>query len=92
MNTRSPAILKARMMKQSIACLAFGVASLLPVIGVLCALPALVYSFSARQKEKLFWNPAKPQRIIGLISAALGGLVWGAVATIVIYHILNPGT
>jgi len=92
MNKKSPAVMKVKMMKQSIECLAFGLASLLPVIGVLFAGPALVSSFSARQKEKLFWNPARPHRIIGLICGALGGLIWGAVAMIVVYHMLNPGT
>jgi hypothetical protein len=91
MNKKSQAMLKVKMMKESVRCLAFGLASLLPVIGVLWALPALACSFSARQKEKLFWNPARPHRIIGLISATIGGLIWGAFATIVIFHMLNPG-
>jgi hypothetical protein len=78
------------MMKQSIRCLVLGLFSLLPVIGAGYAPFALWYSFTSRQKEKQFWNPAKPHRIIGLICAALGGLIWGAVDTIWIYHRINP--
>jgi len=81
---------RLKMMKASINCLADGLLSLIPVIGVVFAGFALWYSYSARRWEKLFWNPAKPHRIIGLVCAAFGGLVWGAVDTIAIYRIFNP--
>jgi hypothetical protein len=81
---------KLKMMKQSTKCLGLGLFSLIPVLGAGYVPFALWYSFSARQKEKLFWNPARPHRIIGLICAAFGGLVWGAVDTIAIYRVINP--
>ena len=90
MNKPGQAGLKIKMMKQSTSCLALGVASLLPVIGVCFAAAALWDSYSARRKERLFWNPARSHRIIGLILVAFGGLVWGAIDTIIIFHLMNP--
>jgi hypothetical protein len=81
---------KLEMIKASIRCLVLGLLSLLPVIGVGYAVFALWYSFSARRKERAFWNPARPHRVIGLICASFGGLVWGGFDTVVIYRIINP--
>jgi hypothetical protein len=92
MKTKSVPMQKLTMMKQSIGCMALGLAGMLPVIGICCAIIAFYLSYAARQKEKLFWNPARPHRIIGLVSAAFGALVWGGVDTIVIFRILNPNT
>jgi hypothetical protein len=85
----NPAVAKLKMMRASIRCLVLGLLGLLPFIGVAFALAALWASFTARQREKLFWNPAKPQRILGLICASVGALLWSAVDVIVIYHIGN---
>ena len=87
--TPTKAAVKIRMMKSSLRCLMFGLLGLLPIIGVPFALAALWASFSARKQEKYFWNPAKPHRIVGLIFAALGALVWSWVDTILIYHAVN---
>jgi hypothetical protein len=84
-----PVAAKLRMMNESIRCLVLGVLSLIPIIGVGCAVFALWYSYSARRREKFFWNPAKAQRIIGLVCAALGALVWSGVDTYLIYSITN---
>ena len=70
-------------------CLIFGVLGLLPIIGVPFALAGLWASYAARKQEKYFWNPAKPHRIIGLICAALGAVIWSCVDTILIYHAVN---
>ena len=80
---------KIKMMKGSIRCLTLGLLSLLPLIGVPFALAALWASFTARKKERQFWNPAKPQRILGLICAAFGALLWSLVDTFLIYHACN---
>jgi len=76
-------------MKGSIRCLTLGLLGLLPLIGVPFALASLWASFSARKKERQCWNPAKPQRILGLICATFGALLWSAVDTILIYHACN---
>jgi hypothetical protein len=89
MKTASPAMVKLKMMKASTRCLALGLFSLLPLIGVPFALAALWSSFSARRLERQLWNPAKPHRVIGLICASLGALVWSCVDTILIYHACN---
>jgi uncharacterized membrane protein len=80
---------RIKMMQASMRCLVLGLLGLLPIIGVPFALAALWSSYSARKFEGQFWNPAKPQRILGLICAAIGALIWGAVDTIIIYHACN---
>ena len=80
---------KIRMMKASLRCLAFGLLGMLPVIGLPFALAALWSSYRARREERRLWNPAKAHRVMGLVCAAFGALVWGAVDTIVIYNALN---
>ena len=80
---------KIKMMKGSIRCLTLGLLGLLPLIGVPFALAALWSSYSARRMERQFWNPAKTHRILGLICAAVGALIWSAVDTILIYHACN---
>lgn len=87
MKSETPVTLKLKMMKASTRCLTLGILSFFPVLGVGYALFALWYSYSARRQERLFWNPAKPHRIIGLVCAALGGLIWGAIDTIWVYQI-----
>ena len=83
---------KIKMMQASLRCLVFGILGLLPVIGVPFALVGLAASYSARKYERYFWNPAKPQRIMGLICAAVGALIWSAVDTIFMYHSLYAYT
>jgi hypothetical protein len=89
MKSTAPAVQKIQMIKASIRCLTCGLLGLLPFIGVIFALVAGYASFSARRQERFFWNPAKPHRIVGLICASLGALVWSCVDTILIYHALN---
>lgn len=87
MKIEAPAIAKLKMMKASTKCLALGLLSLLPILGAGFAPFALWFSYAARRRERQFWNPAKPHRLIGFIFAALGGFVWGGIDTIWIYHI-----
>lgn len=87
--TPTIAAVKLKMIKASIRCLAFGLLSLLPLIGAGFGLAGLLASFSARKQEKFFWNPAKPHRIIGLICASFGLLVWSLIDTVLIYHAIN---
>ena len=83
-------VVKIKMMKASQRCMALGLLGLLPFVGILFALAALDASYSARRLERQFWNPGKPQRIMGLIYASIGALIWGAVDTVIIYRMLNP--
>ncbi len=87
--TPTIATLKLKMMKASIRCLTLGLLGLLPIIGAPFALAGLWASYLARRQEKYLWNPAKPHRIIGLICAIIGLLVWSMVDTILIYHAVN---
>jgi len=87
MNTDSAA--KIRMMKLSLRCLALGLFGLLPLVGVPFALAALWASFAARKHERDFWNPARPQRIFGLICASLGLFVWSLADAFLIFQACN---
>jgi hypothetical protein len=86
MRTENNAPQKLKMIKASIRCLWFGMLGLLPLIGVPFAMAGLWSSWSARKLEKELWNPAKPHRVIGLICASIGALVWSGVDTVLIYH------
>ena len=80
---------KIKMMNASIRCLTLGLFGLLPLIGAPFAFAALWVSFSARKMERQFWNPAKPQRILGLVCAIIGAMVWSGVDTILIFNAVN---
>lgn len=69
---------KLQMMQASSNCLIFGLLGLLPVIGAPFAVAALWFSGRAKPLEKRFWNPAKPHRMLGVASAAIGAVIWGA--------------
>ena len=77
---------KIRMMKASIRCLVFGLLGLLPVIGLPFALAALWISGQVRVKEKRFWNAARPYRILGVVCAAVGAILWSIVDTLLIFR------
>jgi len=91
-NPTTIAAQKIEMMQTSILCLTFGLLGLVPVIGLMFALAALLVSARARKSERGLWNPARPHRIAGLICAALGLLVWSVVDTLLIYHQFDPNT
>jgi hypothetical protein len=80
---------KLRMMKASSNCLIFGLLGLLPIIGAPFALAALWYAGQAKPLEKRFWNPAKPHRLFGVASAAIGMLIWGALDIFLIIRAVN---
>jgi uncharacterized membrane protein YvlD (DUF360 family) len=80
---------KIRMMKDSIRCLVFGLFGLMPVIGLPFALAALWVSGRARAQEKHFWNPARSCRIWGVVSAAIGAVIWSVVDTLLIFRAIN---
>jgi hypothetical protein len=75
---------KIKMMKASIHCLIYGVLALLPVIGLAFGLAALWISGRVRLKEKLYWNPARPYRIGGVVCAAVGSILWGGLLVFVV--------
>jgi hypothetical protein len=80
---------KIKMMQASFHCLILGLLGLLPLIGAPFAFAALWFSYSARRLERRFWNPAKPQRILGLLCAIVGALVWSGLDAILIYRAVN---
>jgi len=80
---------KIRMMKGSIRCLVLGLLGMLPLIGPPFALAAFWSSIRARREEKRLWNPAKTQRILGLVCAGIGALVWSAVDGIIIINLVT---
>ena len=89
MNSENVGLAKVRMMKASVRCLVLGLLGLLPLIGVPFALAGIWASYIARRRERAFWNPARPHRLIGLICAIIGALVWSCVDTVIIYNVVN---
>ncbi|HEV2693605.1 MAG TPA: hypothetical protein VG347_11980 [Verrucomicrobiae bacterium] len=79
---------KIRMMKLSMLSLTLGLLGLLPFIGLFFAAGAGWASGQARLQEKIFWNPAKPQRILGFTCAIIGALLWTFVDVFVAYRIV----
>ena len=74
MNNLSAA--KIKMMKASTRCMIYGLLSLVPVIGLPFGLAALWISGRVRKQEQQMWNAAKPYRVIGVASGALGTFLW----------------
>ena len=77
---------KIKMLQDSMQCFVFGLLGLLPVIGLPFALAALWIAGRVRTREKHYWNAARPYRIWGGVSAALGAVLWVIVDTLIIYN------
>lgn len=84
----SAAIAKIRMIKASRRCLAFGLLGFIPGVGLIFALLALWLSGNLRLREKQFWNPAKPYRILGAICAGITAVLWGGIFLIIFGNII----
>lgn len=81
---------KIKMINASLRCFTFGLLALLPFIGIAFGLCALVYSAKARAGQKQFWNPARPQQIIGATCAFFATIFWVIVFILIVWRILNP--
>jgi hypothetical protein len=77
---------KIRMFKSSSNCLVCGLLGLLPVIGLPFAIAALVIAGKVRAQERNLWNAARPYRIGGVVSAAVGTIFWSFILILVIFH------
>lgn len=82
----SDAVAKMGMLKDSVRCLTFGLLGLLPFIGLPFAFLALWVGGRARQKEKQYWNAARPFRIWGVICGGAGAVIWVVVAGVIVYN------
>jgi len=79
---------KIKMLKASIRCMVDGLLGLIPIIGLPFALAALWISGRVRQQEKQFWNAAKPHRILGVICAAIGTILWTVILMIIVARVM----
>jgi len=77
---------KIRMLENSLRCFAYGLLGLLPVIGLPFALAALWISGRVRAEEKNLWNAARPYRIWGIVSAAVGVFFWAFIVVLVLFN------
>ncbi|HEV2318754.1 MAG TPA: hypothetical protein VGV18_03330 [Verrucomicrobiae bacterium] len=82
---KSDALAKIVMLKGSMRCFVFGLMGLVPFIGLPFAFVSLWLSGVVRQREKQYWNAAKPYRICGIIAAATGALVTVIIAALIGY-------
>ena len=90
--TPTIAVQKIKMMKASLRCLTFGLLGLLPIIGLPFALAAAWTSGCVRKQEKIFWNPARPQRLLGFICAIVGAVIWTSVDSFLIFRAIYGPT
>ncbi|MDR3458715.1 MAG: hypothetical protein P4N60_14795 [Verrucomicrobiae bacterium] len=91
-NAPTIAVQKIKMMKASIRCLTFGLLGLIPIIGLPFALAAAWTSGRVRKLEQKFWNPARPQRVLGFVCAAIGTLVWTLVDVFLVFRAIYGNT
>lgn len=77
---------KITMIRCSRRCFGFGLAGMLPFIGLPFAVLALWNGGRARVRERQYWNAAKPYRIWGVVCAGIGTIIWALVAGILIFN------
>lgn len=82
------AMAKIKMLQESTQCLVFGLLGFLPVIGLPFAFAALWIGRRARNREKHYWNAAKPYRIWGVIFALISIL---SALTVIVINSIAPG-
>ena len=85
-STPTIAVQKVRMMKASLRCLTFGLLGLMPIIGLPFALAAAWISGRVRKQEQKFWNPARPQRVLGFTCAVVGAVIWTSIDVFLIFR------
>ena len=66
---------KVRVIEQSLRCFAFGLLSLIPLLGLPFAVLAVVRHRNAWSQGDREWNPAKAYLVWGFGLAWLGGLI-----------------
>jgi len=86
------AAIKIKMLQESMQCLTLGLLSFIPVLGFPFAIATLWISGQVRTREKLFWNPARPHRIIGTLCAAVTSIAWFFLISLIIYHAASSGS
>lgn len=82
---------KIAMLKGSMRCFDFGLAGLLPVIGVPFALSALWIGGRVRRQERQYWNAAKPFRIWGIVCAGIGAVLWVTIDGLIVFNAIAAG-
>ena len=79
---------KIQMLNGSMRCFVFGLLGLLPFVGLPFGLAALWISGRVRVKEKQFWNAARPYRILGVVCATVGTVLWAGILVFVVGNLL----
>jgi hypothetical protein len=82
---------KIAMIQGSLRCFIFGVASLLPGVGLPCAVLSLWYAGRVRVREKKYWNAAKPYRVVGVLITFGGLVLWLLAVAVIIYNSIPDG-
>ena len=89
MNTAAIAAAKLKMLQASTRCMVCGLLGLLPGIGLPFALAALWIAGRVRAQEKQFWNAARPYRVIGVVSAAVGTVGWFLIFGLIVANAIS---
>lgn len=82
---------KVRVITRSLQCRRFGWCSLIPVIGPLCSVAALIYAVAITRETGSNWNPARKEMRVGVVVAILGGLLWLAVDVFIACWLVYEG-
>ncbi|HXF09646.1 MAG TPA: hypothetical protein VN625_02600 [Desulfuromonadaceae bacterium] len=77
------------MLQDSTRCLVCGLLGLIPVLGLVFAVAALVFAGKARTAEKRFWNAAKPYRLVGTGVVMFTVVLWIFIAFLVAMHMIQ---
>lgn len=87
-SVESPPLVRVRMIRQSLACFAWGCLGLVPGLGLLFALRAWMRSAAVLHAERSTWNPARGYRVAG-VTLARAGILLHVVAIGLLYAVYS---
>lgn len=80
---------RAAMMVQSLRAFTHSWLGLIPVVGMVFSVTALVWAFQAGRAEREMWNPARRYRRAGVWIAGIASAVWLVVDSLLLLAIVN---
>jgi len=75
---------RIRVIEGSLRCFTCGCLSLIPVLGLVFSVLALLQHFLTPGEQASSWNPARRYLLAGYVLAWIGGLIWLSVLVLVL--------
>jgi hypothetical protein len=75
---------RIRVVEGSLRCFTCGCLSLIPVLGLVFSVLAILQHLLTRGEQAASWNPARRYLLAGYVLAWIGGLVWLGVLVLVL--------